>query len=118
MNKLPLIFVSMVFVTFLACETSSVNKYKQDPQNPAYLIICPQKILGCANKIRISNTDYLISPQNEDVKKKIEELEKIKGKEFLNIPIMKLEYSKSKEKGHFPNPMAEFDVAKVSKISY
>ena len=118
MNKLPLIFTSMVFVTFLACEASSVNKYKQNPKNPAYLIICPQKILGCVNKIRINDTDYLISSQNEVVQKKIEELEKIRGKEFLRIPIVKLEYSSSKEKGHFPNPMAEFDVVKISKISY
>jgi hypothetical protein len=109
---LPVVFA------LISCESRSIQQYKQNPDNPAYIILCPKNILGCANKININKTDYLISSENDETKKKIEDLEQKKQEEFVSIPIIELNYKTTKETGHFPNPMAEFEVIKIEKISF
>ncbi len=118
MEKLFSLAILVFFFTIIACESKSVSKYEQDPSNPAYLVICPRNILGCANKVSINTVDYLISSQNNEVQEKIEDLDKLRSEDFVKIPILELEYTTVKESGHFPNPMAEFDVIRINKISY
>lgn len=118
MDNLFSLLILVLFFGLIACESSSLSKYEQDPNDPAYLIICPKKILGCVSKVSIKNVDYLISSQNNKVKQKIEDLEKLRTDNFVKIPILKLEYTRVKESGHFPNPMAKFDVIRINKISY
>ena len=83
----------------------------------ALLMVCPKNITGCADKIIMEKTDYLIDATTEEAKQGLYKLTKKRNsKEFKKIKVTVQGYP-VKEKGHFPNPMAEFDVFKLNTIA-
>ncbi len=110
--------ILLSIISFLiACNTGS-EKTKNDEIK--YLSLCPKNIVGCADRIHILDKSYLIDPQNEKVRDMINKAAKDKrsDKEFIDLIIFDLAYTTAREKGRFPNPMAEFDVIKVENISF
>ncbi len=92
-----------------------------EPQ--AQLNICAPRVAGCANKIVIKGTPYIISydaTNNADggIKNLIDDLIKAsRAKQLAVSPSFSAEGYIVKEKGHFPNPMVEFTVFKLTYLA-
>ena len=89
----------------------------------ATITICQKFVAGCANRIVIQGKPYLISYDeasnvNDGIKNLITEF--ITAAKAVNMkvsPSFKAEGFIVKEKGHFPNPVAEFEVFKLSYVA-
>ncbi|MBC7466136.1 MAG: hypothetical protein H7256_09090 [Bdellovibrio sp.] len=85
--------------------------------------LCPPRMAGCANKITINKTSYIFDydPTN-NVDQAITNLaqsliDACKAKKLLVSPTFTAEGYVVIEKGHFPNPMADFPVFKITYLA-
>jgi hypothetical protein len=79
--------------------------------------VCDEKLMGCANRLVIKGKEYLIDPITPSANTKY--LNVVSESRDDNKLEQVLKYAKGyikKEKGHFPNPTAEFEVFKLSDI--
>jgi len=79
--------------------------------NNVTLKICDEKLMGCANRLIIKDKQYLIDAGTGKANDKYTAV--INNLRAQNKLETTLAYAKGyikKEKGHFPNPMAEFEV--------
>ena len=89
----------------------------------ATLKVCKPRVAGCANKILINNTEYLISydeANNTDggIQRLMDSLiSACREKQLTVSPAFSAEGFIVKEKGHFPNPTVEFTVFKLSYVA-
>ncbi len=109
MNKI--IFTSLMLV-FVGCAHTKMKQYDN-----AVVKICPPHLLGCANRIVVDGREYLVDTVSEEASSKYQEFTKSlrRQKRYEAGPLQVSGYA-TKELGHFPNPMAEFDVFKLSDL--
>ncbi|MCX6112678.1 MAG: hypothetical protein NTY22_05265 [Proteobacteria bacterium] len=109
----PIILALFSMFLLAACAHTKKDNIKCED---VLLVACPIRITGCADRIKTDKTDYLIDPVTEDAKKNLAKItKKRKNSDFKEIKVTVQGYT-VKEKGHFPNPMAEFDVFKLEII--
>ena len=110
---MKLILFALFGLLFASCAHTNKEAVKYEYAN---MRICPKSITGCADRIIINKTDYLIDPVTDNAKKILTEIiKKRKINAFMEIKVTVQGYA-VKELGHFPNPMAEFDVFKLMTI--
>ena len=110
---MKLVIFAFLGLLFASCAHTNKDTIKSED---ATLRICPKNITGCADKIITNKMDYLIDPVTEDATKSFIEITKKRNtNNFKEIKITAQGYT-VKELGHFPNPMAEFDVFKLMVI--
>jgi len=110
---MKLIIFTLFALLFANCSHTNKEIVKNEDAN---LILCPKNITGCADRIVVDKIDYLIDSVTEDAKKDLTEItKKRKINDFQKIKVT-VQGSTVKELGHFPNPMAEFDVFKLRLI--
>lgn len=117
--------LALILVTFTLslAQTSHAEDLTLIVEPAAKLKICPPKAAGCANKIVINEIEYIISydeGNNTDnaITNLIQEMiAACRAKKLAVSPIFIAEGYIAKEKGHFPNPMAEFTVFKISYLA-
>ena len=111
------ILAAVASLTVLAETTNLVT------DSAAQLKICPPRMAGCANKILINKTEYIISyDEANNADGGIEKLmngmiDACRFQKLALSPAFAAEGFIAKEKGHFPNPMAEFTVFKISYVA-
>lgn len=107
-----IISTSLLLVLSSCAHHTSVAQY-----NNAAVKICAPRLMGCADRIVIDEKSYLIDPVTDEARSKYHELTKQlrkQNKQEIN-PVQVNGYT-TKELGHFPNPMAEFDVFKLCNL--
>ncbi|MEI6079905.1 MAG: hypothetical protein WCQ53_04635 [bacterium] len=103
----------LILLGFFCLGLQACNEFKS---REATLKICPEHIVGCADRLEVSKISYLIDPINDAAKSSFSKMTaNRKKKEFSEIKVT-IDGCAVKEKGHFPNPMAEFDVIKLKSI--
>lgn len=83
----------------------------------AVLKICPIEIVGCADRLVIKNKSYLIDALNKKAEKDLSFIIDKRGEKDFREKKVEVTGYLIKEKGHFPNPMANFDVFKLDNIA-
>jgi hypothetical protein len=115
-----------ILVLFLALTTSLITHAETAPllaDSAASVKLCAPRMAGCATKIVVNGTAYLVGydeSNNTDnaVTNLLENLiTASRAKNLLETPTFNVEGYVVNEKGHFPNPMAEFPVFKITYLS-
>ncbi|MFH1224044.1 MAG: hypothetical protein V1647_06875 [Pseudomonadota bacterium] len=112
MNKKWLFFGMLFTVSTLLHARSNIEVY-----DGVVIKLCPPRILGCAPRADVAGRDVLLEPVSQKARagyKKLVRETKSQG-QFQTRPV-KITGRILKEKGHFPNPMADFDVLKIMEI--
>jgi len=79
--------------------------------------LCPKDMMGCAQRAVIEGKDVLLDPITKQARAKYNKLaNRCKKQGLLETPPVTVWGFVVKEKGHFPNPMAEFDVLKIKDL--
>jgi hypothetical protein len=86
--------------------------------NNVVIEVCKPRLLGCANRLIIENKNFLIAPTNKKAAAQYEALtnQMTNNKKFKET-LPSIDGYTTKEKGHFPNPMASFDVFKLDDLT-
>jgi hypothetical protein len=106
-----IIFTSLLPV-LMSCAHTRIEQYDN-----AAVKICAPRLMGCADRIVINKKAYLVDPVTEQARSKYQELSKqLRKQNKLEIDPVQVNGYATKELGHFPNPMAEFDVFKLSDL--
>lgn len=107
--------IIVLLVSIIA--TPVFAKIKHTRYNNVTIKVCDEKLTGCANRLVIKDKEYLIDPVTTNANTKY--LNVVSESRDDNKLEQVLKYATgyiTKEKGHFPNPMAEFEVFKLSDI--
>jgi hypothetical protein len=120
MKKLFLVIPLILVLSCLASEANdkaaSVNLiYDRD----AVIKFCRPDLMGCARRIIIDDKSYLVDPVGQSLQEALQKLEESYAIDELyeTVPGSVVGFM-VKEKGHFPNPMAEFDVFKMLALDF
>jgi hypothetical protein len=115
------------FIVLMFTLVTTVTAHAENPtlvvEPKAQVKICPPRIAGCANKITIQGTDYIIGyNEANNVGDGITNLlnsliTACRDKKIYTSPTFVAEGFIVREKGHFPNPTVEFDVFKISYLA-
>lgn len=106
-----------LFTLAIFLSTSGLSCKNKVKKEPAVLRICPIEIVGCADKLLIKDKNYLIDVINKKAEKKLSLIINKREKKDFRENNVQVTGSFTEEKGHFPNPMANFDVFKLEDIS-
>jgi len=81
------------------------------------LKICDQNLMGCANKLVIKDKQYLVDAGTGLANQKyLKIVDDLRGQNKLETTLAYVKGYTKKEKGHFPNPMADFDVFHIGDL--
>ena len=70
--------------------------------------------MGCADRLVIDGKDMLVDTVNKDIELKYNNFkDQLKKKKKFETKLNSVEGFSVIEKGHFPNPMADFEVFKL-----
>lgn len=79
--------------------------------------LCPPNMMGCAQRAVAEGKEVLLDPVTEEARVKYNDLiNRCKKRGLLQTPRVTVQGFVVKEKGHFPNPMAKFDVLKINDL--
>ena len=113
MKKILLLLSSLLCVSVAQAKITLITDTK------AYMTLCPAQAAGCAKRIVVNGKPYLVSvPEGlTDVQELVEAIEGSYGfhKITKTQPFTVRGYAK-REKGHFPNPGATFDVFTIVSL--
>jgi len=111
------LLISTITIPVFAQVKKTKKQIKNTTHKEVTIKVCDEKLMGCANRLVIKNKEYLIDPITKSANTK-----------YLNVVSESREHNKleqtlkyvtgytKKEKGHFPNPTAEFEVFKLTDI--
>jgi len=106
------IIFSFLLIALSSCAHTTVAQYDN-----VGIKICAPRLMGCAARIVINNKSYLIDAVTPEARAKYEKLsKKLSAQHKWETTLDNIKGYTTKEKGHFPNPMAEFDVFKLSDL--
>ena len=87
--------------------------------NKAVIHLCAKGMMGCAPRIDIDGTSYLLVLTNKQVQKQFEAINgAYQFHHMLKTAPGQAVGVRALEDGHFPNPMAKFDVFKAESLKY
>jgi hypothetical protein len=107
------IILTSLLLILGSCAHTKVVQY-----NNASIKICAPRLMGCAPRIAIGDKSYLVDPVTDEARSKYQELdERLRKQNKFEISPVQVSGYTTKELGHFPNPMAEFEVFKLSDLN-
>ena len=92
-------------------------KVKHTTYKNVTIKICDEQMMGCANRLIIKNKDYLIDTVTKKANiKYLNVVSDLREQNKLETTLVDVKGYIKKEKGHFPNPTAEFEVFHISDL--
>jgi len=107
----------IIILLVLAATVLIFAKIKYKTYNNATLRVCNEKLMGCANRLIINDKEYLVDAGTGNTNIKYQSIvNKLREQNKLETTLLYVKGYIKKEKGHFPNPMADFEVFHIGNI--
>jgi hypothetical protein len=119
--KKMLLLIPLVLVLIALAQEGNDKAARADLlyDRDAVIKFCQPGLMGCAPRIIVDDKSYLIDPVGPSLQEAMQKLEQsyFNDKVYVTAPGTVVGFI-VREKGHFPNPTAEFEVFKIIAMDF